>query len=246
MTRIVTAPFETYAQAEGALARLSAEVALMDSVIVGDGLAGTLKLDDLSISDEQRAACREQIPPGGFLLVAEVASEGAADAAMHALTGGGGPQGERDAAASPAGGSSAEEQRIPLLQEEIRIGKREVVRGGARVHAFPAEEQVRGELELSEEHTGIERRPANRRLSDEEVLKGGLLQERVVEISQMREEAVVSKEAFVHEELIVKKSVEHRVEQIEETVRHTEVEMERLQAQERPSFQEQGNQARRQ
>jgi stress response protein YsnF len=53
----------------------------------------------------------------------------------------------------------------------------------------------------------------------------------------MREEAVVSKQAFVREELIVKKTIERRVEQIDETVRRTEVETERLPGGEsRPAF----------
>lgn len=238
MTRIVTAPFGTYVEAEHALAHLSSEVALMDSAVVSDGLAGTLKLDDLTISEEQRAACREQIPAGGFLLVAEVTSDGTADAAMRLLSG----TAPNETAPGPSAQQPmAEEQSIPLLEEEIRVGKREVVRGGARVHTFAAETLVQENVDLTEEHAGIERRPANRRLSDEEVSKGGLLQERVIEISQMREEAVVAKEAFVHEELVVKKSVEHRVEQIEETVRHTEVEMEQLPAEERPAFNESGH-----
>jgi stress response protein YsnF len=44
----------------------------------------------------------------------------------------------------------------------------------------------------------------------------------------MREEAVVTKEAVVREELVVKKTIEKRVERIQETVRRTAVEMERL------------------
>lgn len=50
----------------------------------------------------------------------------------------------------------------------------------------------------------------------------------MIEISEMREEAVVSKEMFVREELVVKKNIERRVEQIHESVRTTEVEMEPL------------------
>jgi stress response protein YsnF len=50
----------------------------------------------------------------------------------------------------------------------------------------------------------------------------------VVEITQMREEAVLTKESFVREELVVKKTVEKRVEQIRDTVRRTAVEVERL------------------
>jgi stress response protein YsnF len=129
------------------------------------------------------------------------------------------------------------EQRIPIVEEELRIGKREVLRGGARVHARIEEHPVREEVELLAELTSIERRPAARRLSEQELEEGGLLRERVIEITEMREEAVVSKEAFVREELVVKKTVERRTEIIEDTVRRTRVETERLPAAEdRPAF----------
>ncbi len=120
------------------------------------------------------------------------------------------------------------EARIPLVEEELRVGKRAFVRGGARVHSFMEEVPVTTEVELLEERTSIEHRPVNRVLSEEEIASSGLLQDRVVEITQTREEAVVTKEAVVREELVVKKTIEKRVEQIHETVRRTAVEMERL------------------
>lgn len=120
------------------------------------------------------------------------------------------------------------EERIPLVEEELRIGKRSLVRGGARVHSYMEEVPVTESIELFEERTSIERRPVNRRLSEEEIAASGLLQDRVVEVAQMREEAIVTKEAFVREELVVKKTVEKRIEQVHETVRRTAVEMERL------------------
>jgi stress response protein YsnF len=140
------------------------------------------------------------------------------------------------AAAAPVREELAEE-RIPIVEEELRIGTREVVRGGARVHAHVEEHPVQQEVELLAEHTSVERRPTTRKLSEEELERGGLLRERVIEISEMREEAVVSKQAFVREELIVKKTIERRVERIDETVRRTEVETERLPGGEsRPAF----------
>ena len=120
------------------------------------------------------------------------------------------------------------EERIPLVEEELRVGKRTMVRGGARVHSYMEEVPVTTEVELLDEQTSIERRAVDRRLTEEEIASSGLLQDRVVEITQMREEAVVTKEAVVREELVVKKTIEKRVERIQETVRRTAVEMERL------------------
>jgi uncharacterized protein (TIGR02271 family) len=128
------------------------------------------------------------------------------------------------------------EERIPLVEEELRIGKREVVSGGTRVRSFTREVPVQEEVELLYEETSITRRPVNRRLTEEEVAQGGLLQERVVEVTQMREEAVVTKEAFVREEVVVTKNVARRVEQINETVRRTEVETQPLGPEGRTAF----------
>lgn len=129
------------------------------------------------------------------------------------------------------------EERIPLVEEELRIGKREVLRGGARVRAHVEERPVQHEVELFEEHVSIERRPATRKLSEEELEAGGLLRDRVIEVSAMREEALVSKGAFVREELVVKKTTERRTKRIDDTIRRTEVETERLGgAEDRPAF----------
>jgi stress response protein YsnF len=101
-------------------------------------------------------------------------------------------------------------------------------RGGARVRSViretPAEEQV----ELSEEHVDVEHRPSERRLSDEDVKAGGLLMERTFEIREMREEPVITKEAFVREEVIVRKTVQERTETVRDTVRRTDFELEEL------------------
>lgn len=132
---------------------------------------------------------------------------------------------EPEPAAEPA---VEAETRIPLVEEELRIGKRSMVRGGARVSSYMEEVPVVQEVELLEEFASIERRPVNRRLDESEIAASGLLQDRVVEVAQMREEAVVTKEAFVREELVIKKTVETRIERIDESVRRTAVEMEQL------------------
>lgn len=240
MPRVVTARYESEQEAERALATVAADVALVDSAVISHGPAGSFTLDSLNLSREERAGCEQQLKRGGFLLVALVAGDSGAEAALRVLRGiagrieaqtvaGPAPAASPSPAAAPAPPSpEVAEERIPVVEEELRIGKREVLRGGARVHTFTAEAPVQEQIELTEEHASVERRPANRRLTEDEVIRGGLLQERVIEVSQMREEAVVSKEAFVREEIIVRKSIERRTEQIEETVRRTEVETEEL------------------
>lgn len=255
MTHTVTGLYDTLPEAEAAAAHVAAGVELSGSQIVssreGPGALGRLRL-----SEEERAACQEELAKGGFLLIAQVDSEARADRVVEllqqledraeapaprpalapapAFARASAPAAEPTPA--PAAAAQAVEERIPLVEEELRVGTREVKRGGARVHSFVTEVPVREQVELREEHVRIDRRPADRKLSEEDIARGGLLQERVIEVSAMREEAVVTKEAFVREELIVTKSVERRVEQIEDTVRRTEVEVERLPADERKAF----------
>ena len=268
MPRTVTARFATEEEAEQALAAVAAEVPLRDSAVVSSGPAGSLMLDSLYLTPTERATCDQQLSKGGFLLVAQVASESRGEAVLGILNGmqldakpqapavatpasaptmneAAPPQPDvierasepQAAAASPPAFFRAEnekraeetaEERIPIVEEELRVGKREVVRGRSRVRTFVAEIPVQEQVELVFEETHLRRRPADRRLTDEEVEQGGLLQERVIEITEMGEEAVITKEAFVREELVVTKSLHRRVEQINETVRRTEVETERL------------------
>ena len=72
----------------------------------------------------------------------------------------------------------------------------------------------------------MERRPTDGTTRAGGIGNEGLFQERTVEMEERSEEAVVSKEARVKEELVVRKDVEQRTETISDTVRSTEVEIE--------------------
>lgn len=233
MSRPVFATFEREADADKALSEVGNQLSLLDSAVVTDSQTGALTLESLSLTAEERSACQAQLKRGGFLMIAQAASDEDAEAvlkALHAMPGERAPLiiTEAPRASSAAQPEVLEEQHIPLVEEELRIDKREVIRGRTRVHAKMIDVPVQEQVDLLEESIGIARRPADRRLTEEEVAQAGLLRERVIEVTAMREEAVVSKEAFVREELIVSKQVERRVERIEDTVRRTEVETERL------------------
>jgi len=124
----------------------------------------------------------------------------------------------------PEGGGRAS---IPVLEEHLRVGRREVNRGTVRVRSYIIEEPVHEEVRLREEHVNVERRPVDE--TTRSVAKGSpedLLQERTIEVSETAEEAVVGKEARVREEVVVSKDVDERVEHIDDTVRRTKVEVE--------------------
>jgi uncharacterized protein (TIGR02271 family) len=143
-------------------------------------------------------------------------------------------QGQRSGTAGMAGstgttGNVVEEEHIPIVEEELKVGKREVTRGGARVRSYIREVPVHEEVTLREEHVQVERRPVSDTAARSGTLAGAvgsdLLQERTIEMRETAEEAVVQKVANVREELVVSKTATERTEQIDDTVRRTEVEV---------------------
>ena len=71
---------------------------------------------------------------------------------------------------------------------------------------------------------------AGRVLREEEISAGGFFAERVIEVAETREEAVVEKQVVVSEEVVLRKSAAEHVETVDESVRRTEVEVEELRA----------------
>lgn len=226
MARTVFASFADEAEADTALRLIAAEAALLDSAILGNDPAGRLTLDSLELSAAERSACRDQLKRGGFLMIAQAATGADGDGilrVLHALPADSAPLVIAEAAPPPvtAPASSAppvppQASSTPDLPDQareharapddrgLRVGESEQVRGRSSVHS--AMEPPEG-LQLRVEEIRVERRPVGRRLSEEEVARSGLLQDRVFEFTAMREEAVVTRQAFVREELVVSKHV---------------------------------------
>jgi uncharacterized protein (TIGR02271 family) len=114
------------------------------------------------------------------------------------------------------------EQVIPVAEERLRVGKRDVSHGRVRIRSYVVEIPVEEQVTLREERVAVERRPADRALSDADQA----FQERTIEAEERGEEAVVSKEARVTEEVVVRKEAEQRTETVSDTVRQTEIEVE--------------------
>lgn len=132
---------------------------------------------------------------------------------------------------------SGQEERIPIVEERLAVGKREVERGGARVRSYVVERPVHEQVSLREEHVSIERRPVDQPLSAAD----DAFRDRELEVRETAEEAVVAKEARVVEEVVIRKDQEQRTETIDDTVRHTEVDVDDgLGLQENRSFQDGG------
>jgi uncharacterized protein (TIGR02271 family) len=112
---------------------------------------------------------------------------------------------------------------VPVVQEELEIGKRTVERGGVRVHSHVEELPVEEVVRLREEHVDVERRAVNRPAGTNEAFE-----EITIEVPEIAEQAVVSKQSRVVEEVVIEKTSEEREETIADTVRRQEVDVEQL------------------
>jgi len=114
---------------------------------------------------------------------------------------------------------------IPVVEEELEVGKRAVRRGGVRVYSRVVEKPVDQSVELREEHVRVERRPVDR---PAQVGDADRFREQSIEVTEMAEEPVVRKLARVREEVVVDKETTVRTENVKDKVRRTEVEVEKL------------------
>ncbi len=120
--------------------------------------------------------------------------------------------------------------RMKEIEEKLKIGKREVVRGGVRVHKYVDTDMVEETLRLREEHIDVDRRAVDREATAEDLADA--FTEDEVEITERAEEAVVEKETRVTGEVAVGKDVDYREEKVGGEVRKTRVEVEETAGQE--------------
>ena len=85
---------------------------------------------------------------------------------------------------------------IPIVEERILVGKRDVERGRVRVRSYVVETPVTEQVTLREEHVDVQRRVVDRPLTDADEA----FRERVIDATEHAEEAVIAKEARVTEE----------------------------------------------
>jgi uncharacterized protein (TIGR02271 family) len=114
---------------------------------------------------------------------------------------------------------------LDVVQEELRVGKRSLDKGGVRVIQRVSEQPVREVVRLREERAIVDRRPVDRPAEAGEM---NAFREGTLEVREMAEEPVVSKTARVVEEVRVGKQVNEREETIEDRVRRKDVDVERM------------------
>jgi uncharacterized protein (TIGR02271 family) len=114
---------------------------------------------------------------------------------------------------------------VPVVEEQISVGKRQVERGRMRIYTRVSERPVEEQVTLRQERVNVERRPVNRPASEADF---NAFQEGQIEVTAMAEEAVVAKQAHVIEEVVIGKTTEEHTETIRDTVRRTDVDIERV------------------
>lgn len=117
-------------------------------------------------------------------------------------------------------------QRLQEIEEHLKIGKREVVRGGVRVNKYVDTNVEEETLRLRDEEIVVDRTAVNKPISADAA--DAAFTDQTVELVERDEEAVVEKTAVVTGEVAVGKDVNVREETVGGEVRSTRVEVERF------------------
>ena len=213
------------------------------STLIGAGVGGAAggllgALSSAGVPEEEAHRYAEGVRRGGTILLVEAADDRAAEAAaimdrhqavdMESREASWRERGweRHEVEAAPLDERQLSQERehieIPIVEEDVKVGKRNVERGGVRVRTYASERPVEKQVNLRDESIDVHREPADRpvRAGDD------AFRERRVEMRETDEEAVVSKKARVIEDVVIDKSAMDRSETIRDSVRRTEVDVE--------------------
>lgn len=121
--------------------------------------------------------------------------------------------------------TTSSDTTMPVIEEELQVGKRTVETGGVRVRSRIIDRPVEEHLRLREEHVHVERHNVDRPATESEMRN---MKEGEINITEHAEVPVVNKEARVVEEISLDKEVEEHDEAIRGNVRHTEIDIDKL------------------
>jgi stress response protein YsnF len=160
---------------------------------------------------------------GGALVVAEADDDKADDAlstmrSFKALT--------PEALLEKLGNQTAEEsQTAQVIEEELEVGVSRTT-GGKRLKTEVSEREVQETVTLHEEHVEVEHNKVDRVLKPEEAAKA--FQENTIEMTEVSEKPVVTKQAHVIEEVALSKQSGERDVTVSGTVRRQDVTVEEI------------------
>ncbi|MBC7795598.1 MAG: YsnF/AvaK domain-containing protein [Pyrinomonadaceae bacterium] len=114
---------------------------------------------------------------------------------------------------------------IPIVEEQLQVGKQVVEGGGVKVRSRVIEKPVEEHLRLREERVRVERHAVNRPATDADLTA---FKEGEMTITEHSEVPIVNKQSNVVEEVNVGTEITERDETIRDTVRRTDVEVDEL------------------
>ncbi len=109
---------------------------------------------------------------------------------------------------------------IQLAEETLAVGKRALNRGTTRVRRYVIETPVEEKVSLHSERVVVDRRPVTGQVAGTVDFS-----DKVLEASEMEEEAVVGKTSRIVEEVALRKEGSDRTETVRDTVRRQDVEI---------------------
>jgi len=112
---------------------------------------------------------------------------------------------------------------LPVVEEHVDVGKREVEKGKVRVYTETTEKPVSTDVSLRQENVTVERRPADRPVNASD----STFRDQDIELTEKSEQPVINKSARVVEEVVVGKDVTTQNQTVSDTVRRTDVRVER-------------------
>ena len=184
--------------------------------------------------DEAHEHFATGVNQGGALLAATVDDEDAPTVAamlkQHGAKDIDGNQGAATAGTPVYGGGTGTDvvrdgTAIPIIEENLVVGKREVDRGGVRIYSHVVETPASANVTLHDEFINVDRRFVDRPATAADFAAGT---GKTIELNATGEEAVVGKTARVVEEVVVGKEGSQRTETVSDSVRRTEVEVEEI------------------
>jgi len=120
--------------------------------------------------------------------------------------------------------ATSESGTVQLAEEALAVGKRAVRGATTRIRRFVVETPVQEQVSLRDETVTLERHA----VTDGRPVGATDFADKVVEMTETSEKAVVSKTARVVEEVNLRKDVTDRVETVKDTLRRDEVEIEKV------------------
>ncbi|WBV23717.1 YsnF/AvaK domain-containing protein [Pantoea piersonii] len=118
-------------------------------------------------------------------------------------------------------GDESEEEVLRLAEERLEVGKRLVSEGTTRVRRYTVTDQVSEDISLQEQHADIFRRSTGDLAAADNVD----WEEKTIEVAETHEQPVINKTAHIKEEVVVRKDQSERVENITDSVRRQEVDI---------------------